>query len=130
MNTVILDMREMLPTIRKAFDEKSLQMFKAEENEGTPGCFYSGPCAIGVCLDEDVQHYLDGLSESLAEDSTDINTHFNEGRVTTGDDPIDWVRMQIMHDGAIGWISDHQRRDKAIKEFEKYLTVMEQKYLG
>jgi hypothetical protein len=115
-----LDIKSMLPVIRKAFDEKTLQMFTASADSY---CQYSGPCAIGVCLTQDQQRYLD----ELADDSSIIN-YIAVGYVTVTGDASDLSTLQNLHDRCVTEIAVGQH--ESVEKFDYMLKQIEEKYLG
>jgi hypothetical protein len=124
MKPIKLDLQEMLPIVRKAFDEKTLQMFTAEP--GQYGCLYAAPCAIGVCLPEDVRVALDDGSETdhnYAADSLFLFGYFTcpEGQ---GDDI---TRLQYHHDLCVGPPNEEDKANR-ISDFEAHLSYLEAKY--
>jgi hypothetical protein len=124
MKPINLDLREMIPVVRKAFDEKSLQMFTAEP--GQYGCLYAGPCAIGVCLPEDIREALDDGSETdhnYAADSLFIAGYFTcpEGQKD------DIEALQYHHDRCVG-PADEEDRTENIRRFGAFLSYLEAKY--
>ena len=60
MKAIKLDIKDVVRNARAAYNAKELQAQK-EHNASTTGiaCQYSGPCAIGVSIPEDVRTTLD-----------------------------------------------------------------------
>lgn len=105
---VSLDLRTMLPVIRKAFDAGELQM---QTRPGGLRCYYNGPCAIGVCLDEDTRVSLDELVAS------GIAFLFDHKYLTCPPEQReDWMELQFKHD------------EGHIRVFETLLSRLEAKY--
>jgi hypothetical protein len=104
---VSLELRTMLPVIRKAYDDQSLQLFISEGP-----CTYAGPCAIGVCLDPDTRVSLDNHPTN-----TEIANLLMEGVVTAPEDQHqDLCLLQIEHDNGTA------------EDFGDLLTRLEAKY--
>lgn len=92
-------LKDALPIIRKAFDNKELQMF----NEGGSKLpKYSGPCAIGVLLSPEDREFLDkfhpdeaitGIEDIIIECSQEAKVfrtlqHYHDVVVTTPNDKV------------------------------------------
>jgi hypothetical protein len=119
-----LDLHEMLPIIRKAFDEKTLQMFTHEP--GKYGCLYAGPCAIGVCIPEPLRPLLDdgiGTNNEFAALSLFENGSF----VCPENQREDICELQQLHDVCVGYVVDEYQKDR-IKDFGDLLERLEAKY--
>lgn len=123
--TIKLSLKEMLPTIRKAFDNKELQMFKRNQRGA---CLYTGPCAIGVCLTPEEQKILDNGIEDFG-DST-IDTLYDNGVVEIDANEFqDIVSLQELHDSAVSSnkltsdISEYNQEN-----FKNFLEELEEKY--
>lgn len=122
---------DMLPKIREAFDNKSLQMFTADKLDA---CLYSGPCAIGVCLSEEMRDYYDniGLKPFTNDDGGEMwlcvsaDDLVGEGVFSAPEDQRnDLVNLQHTHDMALGEGDDSRLHDA----FRDLLSELEQKYL-
>ena len=121
-----LNISEMLPIIRKAFDNKELQYQKEKlvDNIG-PSCLYSGPCAIGVCLTKEQRKYCD--SESHGDTSVGYLLA-EEIFIANEDEADDLRRLQEVHDTQITYFDQVGYDD--IPDFEKFLSELEKKYLA
>lgn len=120
--TVHLDLVDMLPIIRKAFDNKELQMFQ-DDDSGI--CLYSGPCAIGVCLDKEQQ---DALDNSFLFDNNNIEVYMNADMIDfKANQQIDIILLQYYHDNVI--TSKCVNRSIKIQEFDNLLKRLEKEYL-
>lgn len=123
MTPVILPpLKEMLPIIRKAFDNEDLQMFRAGD---FPQLWaYNGPCAIGVCIpDRETRDYLDSKEDSS------IDYLIDQGivQVTNQHEVSDIVALQTFHDSVL--IRTFDEGKSKIKEFENLLITLEDQYL-
>lgn len=103
---VSLDLRTMLPVIRKAFDAGELQMQKNHM-----ACIYAGPCAIGVCLDPETRTMLDDA------ENTAISDLLLAGTVTApANQHEDLHILQFTHDNV------------TVEDFGEVLARLEKKY--
>lgn len=108
---ICIDLKTSLSVIRKAFDNKELEMFT---NPG--GCTYSGPCVIGVLFDEHTRRYLDVLPNYTLRDLVEL------GIISVPIEQLcDFSQLQIIHDSCL--LNNH------IEIFEKCLRRLEDKYL-
>lgn len=115
-----LNMKDSLPTIRKAFDEKKLQMFVERSAACSP--IYAGPCAVGVCMTEQEQAFCDNRSEYS------ISSLMNDEIVIVPDNEYeDFSTLQMRHDAACIGI-DHENYPVRLSDFEEFLVSLEQKY--
>jgi hypothetical protein len=131
--SVELDLREMLPTIRRAFDEKSLQAFTSDGSSGK--CLYAGPCAIGVCVPEQYRARLDSLSSNpnprpASMLSTSIRSLLTFGFIRAPEDQhADLAKLQSAHDTIVRYkkikASDIENK---VSTFERVLLDLEEKY--
>lgn len=127
MNTtpIKLDLVEMLPVIRKAFDEKSLQMFNQAQRDSMM-CMYAGPCAIGVCMPEDRRAEFDVPFEEHATTGFGALVHF--GRFIVSPDQADDIgQLQKLHDAAVT-MSKFDDLEVLFGAFEDHLKHLEKKY--
>jgi hypothetical protein len=127
-----LNLKEMLPTIREAFDNKSLQMFTSPSNTTElVRCKYAGPCAIGVCLSEEDRAIFDAgvntsawtlLSNTLGEEANLFVAPENQH-----DDIAD---LQTSHDAATRAKADYSEYyyTERVARFEALLKKLEEKY--
>lgn len=118
LKMVKLEMVEMLPKIRAAFDNRELQMFNYDDED--KGCLYQGPCAIGVCLPENVRAEFDNREETgicVILDEPDLVDYNEEER-------CDIIDLQACHDSVYS-----QRGLRTSDDFEQFLVHLEQKYL-
>lgn len=124
-----LDLKEMLPTIRKAFDAGKLQMqnVKSDDAQGM-ACLYSGPCAIGVCLEPEQQAFLDSQSN---ENGSDIGQLIEDKHIHVHPDQgEDLCDLQERHDGVVSAIAYHGiDSSEQFEAFETLLKRLEAKYL-
>jgi hypothetical protein len=96
-----LDLKTMLPVIRKAYDAGELE---AQKSSGNTSCHYAGPCAIGVCLPEDTRVSLDTLHEDGG--GTSVGKWFYRGVLSCPPDQRDdWEVLQLEHDN---WTSSKE----------------------
>lgn len=124
---VPLELKTMLPVIRKAFDEKTMQMFTQPDEEGPRLCKYAGPCAIGVCLTKSQQKRFD--NSWRPDSSLAIRTLFQyDWAMADENEKNDIVRLQKGHDNSIG-VCDNDRK-KAIADFGLLLYTLEKQYLS
>lgn len=101
---MLLDFNIHLPLVRKAFDARQLQM----QTHPHQPCRYTGPCAVGVCMDEHTRvSVINHPIDCLIEDGVII--------VPDGQDQ-DWTHLQVLHD----------RGD--LTGFSQFLTELETKY--
>lgn len=121
MKPTMLDLKTMLPIIRKAFDEKTLQMFTWRPREE---CLYSGPCAIGVCLTPEQRDEFDHCSRYGGSASLTYLFSMDKVGCATGEKE-DVIRLQRAHDFSIG---GYRKVNSAA--FENILIELEKKYLG
>ena len=93
---VSLDLREMLPVIAAAVSERALQCYQPlAENEESFGCFYSAPCAVGVCVDADTREFFDQLRENS------VDALLERGAAECPPEQLDdWILLQDQHDSA------------------------------
>lgn len=117
---VHLSVGAMLPIIREALDNKTLQMFTAGEDSE---CLYSGPCAIGVCMTPDQRAHFDRCP--LESSGTGIYGFLRSGAITT-DNAEALKELQSFHDAAVREVGIV--RDKKINEFVDYLAQLEEEY--
>jgi hypothetical protein len=119
------DIRDMLPVIRKAYNEKTLQMFQPE----TPGgraCTYAGPCGIGVCIPEPLRPLLD--SGACTDGGYSACTLFDSQHFTCEEGQREDIELiQELHDSA-SLARPHAWYDARAAEFGKGLTDLESKY--
>lgn len=115
-----LDLREMLPTIRTAFDNHELQAFRPFKKGDF--CSYAGPCAIGICVPDGVREKLDEpFKEGLG---TGAYTYFNTGVFTCPDGQRDDIEnLQSLHDKCLGYYIDNP-----LSELNDFITQLEEKY--
>lgn len=122
---VNLDLREMLPVIRTAFDNKELQAFTTVKPSGGI-CLYAGPCAIGVCIPEDKRALYD--IESARSGTAALTFMANDVFVAPKDQVHDISELQQKHDAVISdW---HGIGEEAcLAELDKFIKSLEEKYL-
>lgn len=115
--------KEMLPVIRKAYEDKTLQMFQPYSFVACPS--YCGPCAIGVCMTEEQRHAAD----NSACDSYAIDSLISEGVIAENalSEEHDLVSLQRAHDVAFN-CSHKGLKGECIKTFGELLTTLEEKY--
>lgn len=121
-----LNLKTMLPTIREAFDNKTLQMFTADEDAE---CLYAGPCAIGVCIPEDKRSYFDDYSGCGA---TGIGTLIDDSLIGVSEEERTAIEdLQSFHDAAVRWcfIKESDNYKDAVARFERELSRLEETYL-
>lgn len=145
-NQIRLDLKEMLPTIIKGVQEKTLQCYK--ENDSIK-CFYAGPCVIGICLPEDIRSVLDNsvISEvcdkfgiTPTEDNEEelveyakFNSSFFEYHIlgvfiVDNDNQVHELdHLQTLHDDVVRAGSDPNSKYK-ILQFEHYVKELAKKY--
>ena len=125
MDTLTLNLRDMLPTIREAFDAGNLQVQdKARwpaRDTGKSGT-YAGPCAIGVCLDEKTRSDWDTFANSS------IRQLYYKSLFVT-DDIDDLAELQATHDAGVGCY-DAANHEDAVNLFAAKLAGLEAKYGG
>lgn len=91
---IILTKAECRPIMKAAFERGELQAQKVGTKDG---CFYAGPCVIGVCLPPRKRKSLDKAENLFGTSDTDIGTLIEAGIVRTDDD--DWfIERQSAHD--------------------------------
>lgn len=122
--TIQLNIREALPKIREAFDNKTLQMFVGwESGQDAPKATYSGPCAVGVCMTEEQRKYCDSL------DIYSIRSFFDHRVVETPiEERVHFIDLQSMHDMAHLGANHPEAHEDRIKTFEEYLISLEKVY--
>lgn len=115
-----LNLKEMLPTIRKAVTEKSLQCYNEFDGYVTPS--YCGPCAVGVCLSEKDRSYCDTREDAYA-----IGSMIVTGYIKAPADQIeDFIKLQRSHDRACR--PNGEEKAEFIGKFEELVTTLERKY--
>ena len=129
---VSIDLRESLPKIREAFDNKTLQVFtRGVGPDGGCRCLYSGPCAVGVCVPEHLRKELDSFQ------ATEIDCLIDLGAVSIPEDQAaDLVHLQDLHDVALNYKMmcyrvdefSQEEFDNHIASFESLLVSLEEKY--
>jgi hypothetical protein len=119
-----LDIAKMLPIIREAFQNKTLQMFT--RTDSFERCSYLGPCAIGVCLSEEERSILD--SGEKTDTTYSIATLITEGYATCDPETgaSDIAKLQRLHDIASRLYAS--RKEERFKDFEEFLSSLEKKY--
>jgi hypothetical protein len=128
MSFTLPPIREMLPKIREAYDNKTLQMFRKPGEDGYQAfARYNGPCAIGVCMTHEQKDYGD-------------NNEFNEyglyclieNNIVVGLDPaesFDITELQAYHDRALNLAyKTYEEHEAQIARFGAFLTMLEEKY--
>src|SRR5690349_10597365 len=93
---MLLEIKTALPIMRQAFDNKELQMFRVHDRHNR-GCYYNGPCAIGVCLPQDLREKLDE-NGVLSFTSVVLN---NDITVVNDEEKYDLAAIQRAHDNAV-----------------------------
>lgn len=107
--------REMLVTIRRAFDNKELQMFNGQSRQG----LYSGPCAIGVCMTEEQREYGDDNEFSMYDINELVDCNIITGLTT--EEISDLAVLQMEHESCSVFSKDP-------KTFNDVLSLLEKKY--
>ena len=119
---IALSMRQVLPAVRKAFDEKNLQAFQTEIDHSKG--LYQGPCAIGCALPEITQRTLDASG-----DYSGIRNLVERGTVVVPDGEIgDLERLQNAHDGAVPTRHRLDYHDDTLQHLELVISELEEKY--
>ena len=118
-----LNVKDSLPTIREAFENKTLQMFKPYASPKDSKCTYSGPCAVGACMTEEERTFCDDQLwygvYSLVNNNV-IHTHHKDADV--------FAVLQNLHDSARLKIENVPEFDRAVKLFGDKLTELEAQY--
>ena len=117
-NPVKLDMKTLLPKVRKAFDAGLLQA--QDPTNELKQCSYDGPCAIGIGMTPRNRKRMDGC------DSVDgsVGPLIVKGHIIVPDGQVhDFVELQDMHDG---WVTSPRCYDG--KDFSELLCRLEEKY--
>jgi hypothetical protein len=121
-----IDLRQALPTIRAAFDNKELQMFKNAEGD-SGRCLYSGPCAIGICIPEENRAELDFPGTG----GTSFDSHQRRGIFTCPPEQhADISELQRLHDALVvdRRYADDEYYARRVADFERLLIDLEDKY--
>lgn len=125
-----LDMPTILKATRAAFDAGQLQaqttstsalLKEREAAPASPTCLYSGPCAIGAAIPEEIRPFFDKTAPELF--STSIPSWVRGGYICfpSGEQQRDAATLQADHDDVLeGYLS--------LGEFEDTLTRLEAKY--
>jgi hypothetical protein len=114
--------REMLPKIREAYDNRTLQMFNDERTDNPS---YNGPCAIGVCMTQEQRNYGDDNEFSVygVEELIDYGILIG----LSGSEIRDLSDLQSEHDSVL-WTPPGPNKEEWIAEFGKMLSKLEKKY--
>lgn len=125
--SVNLDLKTMLPVIRKAALNRELQF--QNPNTDRSECLYSGPCAIGICLTPGQRALLDAPLLEEALDSSIQAALKRAAVMAPADQHDDLNRIQALHDQLNNLLLDTDEQiTAATLEFLTFIQELEVKY--